>query len=276
MRFEALRVRADPDVLWITVHRPESDNALSAGMMAEFEAALDEAERSPRCRMIVIQGGPRSFCTGLDLAAVSASDGGEGEDGEGPDGRREAAVHAKAQTGAEDFLHLLRRLTEIPRVVVARVEGRAVGGGVGLVAASDIVLAGERSSFGLPEALWGLLPCCVLPYLIRRTGFQSAYAMALSTLPVDAREAHRTGLADQLVAADGGEAAIRRLRGRIGRLDPATVGLLKAYARRMWFLTEETERAAVAQFTGLMTGSPARDRIAGFTTNGTLPWEERT
>ena len=269
MRFEALRLRAEPDVLWITIHRPGHDNALSAGMMAELEAALDEAERSPECRMIVLQGDARSFCTGLDLAAVTA------DDGRSPEAPSQSQVHSAAQAGAEDFLHLLRRLTEIPRVVVARVEGRAVGGGVGLVAASDFVLAGERSSFGLPEALWGLLPCCVLPYLIRRTGFQTAYAMALSTLPMDAREAHRTGLADQ-VTADGGEAAIRRLRGRVGRLDPATVERLKAYARRLSFLTEQTERAAVTEFVALMTGSAARDRIAGFTTSGTLPWEERT
>src|SRR5204863_9100504 len=118
-----------------------------------------------------------------------------------------------ADRGGAAFFGLLRRFTTVGRVIVSIVDGRVTGGGVGLVAASDLVYATERSSFGLPEALWGLLPCCVLPFLIRRVGYQPAYAMALSTQPVSAQEALRSHLVDAV--ADDPTALVRRLAARV-------------------------------------------------------------
>ncbi|NUR28322.1 MAG: enoyl-CoA hydratase, partial [Catenulispora sp.] len=135
-------------------------------------------------------------------------DGGGGVDGSGD--RRQVAELAGSGAGGADgvldedarrtggaFFDLLTRFTQAPVIVAAAVDGRVAGGGVGLVAACDFVVATEASTFGLPEALWGLLPCCVLPFLIRRVGFQRAHAMALTTRPVAGAEAAAWGLVDE-------------------------------------------------------------------------------
>src|SRR5262245_7328835 len=109
-------------------------DVIDAGTIKELHAALDEAERSPDCRVLVLEGGDGVFCTGLNL--------------------EEAAATTTPEEGGAEFFALLKRFTTTPRAVVAKVDGKVSGGGVGLAAASDFVYATERSTFGLPEALW--------------------------------------------------------------------------------------------------------------------------
>jgi len=254
-RFETLEVSADVGVLTAVIDRIPQQNAINGTLLAELHAVLDEAERTPACHLVVIRGASGVFCTGMDFSDASDS----------PD--------TVAERGGAEFLGLLKRLTTVPVMVVSVVDGRATGGGVGIAAASDFVVATPRAVFSLPEALWGLLPCCVLPFLIRRIGFQPAYSMSLTTLPVTAEQAHRIHLADEL-AADPGQ-FMRRLRQRVSKLDRATIAALKRYQRDLWFLSAETERAAVAEFTRLMSAPEVRERISGFVTAQVFPWESQ-
>jgi polyketide biosynthesis enoyl-CoA hydratase PksH len=178
----------------------------------------------------------------------------------------EVAAH-----GGEVFYGLLKRFTTCPRVIASVVDGRAVGGGVGLAAAGDFVFATPRSSFSLPEGLWGLLPACVLPFLIRRVGFQPAYAMTLSTLPVPAAEAARTRLVDELT--DDPRLAVRRLSNRVAKLDVSVIQNMKDYFRQLWILGEDTERTAVAEFARMMSSPLVRGRIGDFAAHQRFPWE---
>jgi polyketide biosynthesis enoyl-CoA hydratase PksH len=256
---ETLRVRDDGDVLRVVFDRPHRQNAINDVLLAELHAVLDRAERSPECRIVTLSGNGGVFCTGMDFADATSTG---------------AATDDLAERGGRQFLGLLKRLTTVPRVVVSIVDGRVAGGGVGVAAASDFVYASGRSTFGLPEALWGLLPCCVLPFLVRRVGFQPASAMTMSTLPVPAGRAHQLHLVDEV--ADDAEPALRRLRMRLRRIDPDTIADLKAYLRGMWALSDDMERAAVTEFSRLMSTGLVRDRIAGFASNQVLPWEPRS
>ncbi|MCZ9353751.1 enoyl-CoA hydratase-related protein [Streptomyces mutabilis] len=245
-------------VLYATLARPERQNSIDADVLDELGRALDQAESDPSCAALVLEGADGVFCSGLDFGAAAGE---------------LAAGGTGMAAGGEAFLALMRRFTTAPVVVISCVDGRATGGGVGLAAASDFVLATERSRFSLPEALWGLLPCCVLPFVIRRTGLQKAYGMALGTRPVAARDAERWGLVDE-VSADPNE-TVRRLLVRLTRIDPVTVGELKRYVRAMWFTTEETEEHALREFTRLMSSPVARQRVESLTTAERLPWETR-
>ncbi|MEU8891953.1 enoyl-CoA hydratase-related protein [Streptomyces sp. NPDC048442] len=258
VEFRALRLSHEPAILRVALHRPERSNSIDPTMIAELHEALDIAEASDDCRLVVIEGSGGVFSTGMDLVDAGGS--------ELPD-------EASAREGAERFLGLLKRFTTIPRIVVASVDGQAAGGGVGLVAAADFVYATERSRFSLPEALWGLLPCCVAPFLIRRTGFQKAYSMTLSTQPVDARRAASFHLVDEV--ADDPKALVRRLAFRASKLDGRTLGDLKRYYRQQWFLTEEHERVAVGEFARLITSDGVRGRLEDFAQHQRLPWEAR-
>lgn len=253
---ETLRVTETPGALRVTLSRPERQNSISPVLLRELHDVLDRAESRPDCRVVVLEGERGVFSMGMDFAAASATG---------------TITHADAVRGGQDFLGLLKRFTTTPRVVVAKVDGRVAGGGVGLVAASDFVYATERSQFSLPEALWGLLPCCVAPFLIRRIGFQPAYSMTLSTQPIGGAQALAVRLVDEL--ADDPEPLVRRLTFRMTKIDEPTVASLKRYYQQLWILTEATESAAVAEFARLMSSPTVQGRIADFAATRRMPWE---
>lgn len=256
MTYDTILVAASGPALTVTLNRPARQNALTDLTLAELHAALDAAESLPACRLVVIRGADGHFCTGMDL-----------EEAAGATTRAEGSHSPGAP-----FFSLLRRFTAIPRVVVSVVDGRAAGGGVGLAAASDFVFASERAQFGLPEALWGLLPCSVAPFLLRRVGFQAAYAMTLSTLPVNARQAERLGLVDE-VSADPC-VPLHRLASRVSKLEEATIAAAKRHFARLWPISQEVEAAALSEFDDLFSSARVQQAIAGFTGPGRrFPWE---
>jgi polyketide biosynthesis enoyl-CoA hydratase PksH len=255
-QYETMRVEERGETLRVVLDRPKRQNSINDVLLAELHAVLDRAERSPGLRIVALEGTGPVFCSGMDFA----------------DALRDGQVQDDvAMRGGAEFFALLRRFTTVGRMVVSIVDGRVTGGGVGLVAASDFVYATERSSFGLPEMLWGLLPCCVLPFLIRRIGFQPAYSMTLSTLPVTARQAERVHLVDEVVV--DAEPVLRRLGSRLTKLDEVTIADGKRYFGQMWLPTKELEHSATTEFSRLMSSPAVQRRIANFTNRQQLPWE---
>jgi polyketide biosynthesis enoyl-CoA hydratase PksH len=255
MVFESILVKTSAHIFTVTLDRPARRNTLTDVTIAELHTVLDQAELLPGCRMVVIQGTNGVFCTGMDMeeAATQAS-----------------TDHSKPR-GAR-FFHLLRRFTTSPRIIVSIVDGRVVGGGVGLTAASDFVFATERAQFGLPETLWGLLPCAVAPFLLRRAGFQASYAMTLSTLPVNAHKAERLGLVDEVCKDPN--VPLQQLASRAAKLDQTTIAAAKRYYNLLWPISEKVEAAALNDFDNLFSSSSVQKAITAFTgPNRSFPWE---
>ena len=169
------------------------------------------------------------------------------------------------------YLQLLKRFTLSSKVIVCRLDGKVVAGGVGLVAASDIVISSERTELSLSEALWGLLPCSVMPFLIRRVGFQKAYFMTLTTKPISAREAYAIHLVDELT--DHLDEALRKLTLRLNLLDEGIIVDMKRYFQKMGGLTPEIELAATTEFARLAAQPHVQQNIANYVTKGVFPWE---
>lgn len=259
MEYRALEISRGPAALRVLLNRPEQGNGINATLLRELHAVLDTAESDPTVRMVVLEAAGPVFCSGMDFADVAGGQERGARDGE------------QAAEGGRAFYGLLRRFTTTRRIIVSVVDGRVTGGGVGLVAAGDFVYASERSSFALPEALWGLLPCSVAPFLVRRVGFQPAYAMTLSTLPVMAARAAGTGLVDEVT--DDPEPSLRRLASRLTKIDDGVIGDGKRYFGRLWPVVEESEETAVEEFARLMASPAVRDRIAGFARHRRMPWE---
>lgn len=247
-----LRVDSSDGRLNLTLDSQDRQNALDGALIEQLHRMLDRAEADPGCRMIVLSGQPAVFCTGMDFGEVARSNG------EVPD------------PGGERFFELLRRFTTMPKLVVSVVDGRVSGGGVGLVAASDLVLATERATFGLPEALWGLLPCSVLPFIMRRTGFQPAYAMTLTTQPLDVTAALACHLVDQL---DRDGTALFRLAARVSKVDSSVIGAAKRYVDRLAPLPADVGTLAATEFARLLAQPSVRTRISNFVATRRLPWE---
>ncbi|MGW8063172.1 enoyl-CoA hydratase-related protein [Streptomyces ziwulingensis] len=265
MSHGTVRVRhQDPAVLRITLDRPERGNTVDAALIADLHAALDGAEESGTCRLVVLDAPGQVFCNGMDMGEVAAGDSGtEPAHDTGDPGRGEDSGSA--------FFGLLRRLTELPRLTLACVDGRAAGGGVGLAAACDLVHTTERGVFSLPEALWGLLPCSVLPFLARRTGLRTASTMTLTTLPLTAREALDRGLADEL--SPDPRPLTHRLLSRLTKTDARMLGEAKQYLSALRPVTAEDERRAVTEFARLAAVPGVREGMARFAAEGRYPWE---
>ncbi len=255
--FETIEVTPGPRLWRVKIARPHRNNSIDSRLIHELSSVLEQAESDPNCRIMVLEGEPGVFCTGMDFKEVADNAGVPGGE----------TIHIA------DYLNLLKKFTLTPIVVIASVDGKVIAGGVGLVAASDLVIATSRTEFSLSEALWGLLPCCVIPFLIRRVGFQKAYTMTLTTRPIGAQEAAAIHLVDEWT--DEPAEAIRRLQLRLERLESQTVGDLKAYFRSMWMITPEMEALAVKEITRLTAQPRVEEAIANYVNHGRFPWEKR-
>ncbi len=232
---------------------------LSVATIAAFVDALARAEREPSRVAVVESAAGGVFCRGLDLASVS----GEGERG----------AAARAQAIAVAFARCLETLRGFPKPTIAAVRGEALGGGLGIAAACDLVVATESASFGLPETLFGLLPATVLPVLLERMAPQKARLLALSAQACDAVRARDLGLADDVVTPGELETALRRWVRVLARSGPRAVGTIKRMTAEAsgLLLDDALGRAAVA------SGSLARDpavlgAIREFLADGVAPW----
>jgi polyketide biosynthesis enoyl-CoA hydratase PksH len=253
MTRETIIIEQTPRTWTLTFNRPARRNALNRALMQELAEAFRQAEADSDCRLIVLQGQGGFFCTGMDFEEAAQG------------------VSVGEALAGQEYINMLRHFATSPKIVIAKVEGSVLAGGIGLVAASDFVVATPESSFGLPEALWGLLPACVAPYLIRRVGFQHAYRMTLTTENLSADEAHRIALVD--IVSNNPDDAIRKLLLRVGRLTDETTVDAKQYFRKMWLVTAEMEQNAVAKFSQLVSSTRVQENIRNYVEHQRFPWE---
>ncbi|MBD3314593.1 MAG: enoyl-CoA hydratase/isomerase, partial [Chitinivibrionales bacterium] len=156
---ETLRVRYDQDICFIQMHRPEANNTINDRMVEEFGTVLEEC--TEKAKVVVLEGLPEVFCFGADFKGIKENLERRGDHEQDP----------------EPLYNVWRRLVAGPYISIAHVRGKANAGGIGFVAACDIVVCDETAVFSLSELLFGLMPACVLPFLIRRMGYAHANYM---------------------------------------------------------------------------------------------------
>jgi polyketide biosynthesis enoyl-CoA hydratase PksH len=241
-----------PGALKITINRIEQHNSINEQLLIDIETVLNIAEQDANNRLVIIQGSGGYYCTGMDFTAVMQN--------------------PQRNIESRQYITLLKRLTTIPRVIISLIDGTAMAGGIGLLAASDLVLASAQSQFSLSEALWGLLPCCVLPYLIRRIGYQAAYRLTLTTQPIDGQEAYRLQLVDELTNQP--EVVLRKYLLRFSRLDNQTLMDMKAYFQKLWVINDETEQLAINEITRLLQTPRIQQNLTNYLQQGRFPWDK--
>lgn len=213
---------------------------------ADIDRLIEALGSEPGARLVILEGQDGAFCEGGAL-----------DDADEPRPRRFAA--------------LLSALERDPRPVIALVDGAALGAGVGLAAAADVVLATPRASFGLPETLLGLIPAMVFPALARRVGVPRARRLAIGAEPLGAEEALTWGLVDEL--CDDLEATLPRHVRRLSRMDAHAVARMKALVADRFPTPAGYEEEAAAALLDLMAREETQGRIRRFVAGGT-PWPE--
>ena len=218
--------------------------------------SLLESQRD--ARLVTIEGTPGSFCEGLDLELLRL-------DGDGQ------SASAWAESALQDLEVLLAAIAYTPRPVVALVDGQALGGGLGIAAAADLVIATPRASFALPEAVVGLIPAVVFPFVAHRIGVARARLLALGSPPLNAAQALEFGLVDEI--AEDLEAALSRYARRFIRMDSRAIGTFKKLVATHYEPSPHYKADALKSFSNLLETKETRRRITRFY-SGASPWDE--
>ena len=170
-------------VLTATMNRPDKKNAIDAAMVDALHALLDRADLDAAVRVVALRGAGKDFCTGMDLNELLASVEKPVEE------NRAAALH---------FGRLFVRMRQLPKPIVAVVQGRAFAGGCGLATACDLVLATESAQLSYPEVLRGFVPALVLNMLRRAVGEKVAFDLVATGRLLTATEAAAIGLVSRV------------------------------------------------------------------------------
>ena len=191
---ETLHIAVDArGVARLTMMRPEVFNAFNEAMIAELSQAMDHLVADPHVRLIVLAGAGKAFSAGADLQWMK---------------RASEASEAVNLEDARRFAGMLQRIAECPKPTLARVQGLALGGGVGLAVACDIALATPDAKFAVSEARFGILPAVIGPYVINAVGPRQARRLALTASRIPATEALAMGLVQEV--AEDIDAALER------------------------------------------------------------------
>ncbi len=208
---EIVKSETRDGVTTLTLNRPDKRNALSSELLAALEARLAEAKADDAVRVVVLTGaGDRAFCAGGDLGGAMTGGG----------GGFPAQIAGKGR-----YADLLRSLGRLGKPVVARLNGDAMGGGVGLMLACDLVVAADDARIGLPEVKVGLWPMMVTALLVRHVGRKVALEMMLLGEKLGAAEAKARGLVNRVVPRAELDVATATLTATLAGLSPATLKL---------------------------------------------------
>jgi methylglutaconyl-CoA hydratase len=185
MGYSTLTFQSDGGISTIALTRPEKRNAISAQMISDLLAALEQAEASA-ARVVILTGSGKAFCAGMDLEELQAL----------------ATTHslAKHLEDARRMSKLFYRLYSFPKPVIAAVNGAAIAGGCGLATLADITLCVPEAKFGYTEVKIGFLPALVAVFLRRQVGEKHARELLLTGRVIDAAEAARLGLVNEVVS----------------------------------------------------------------------------
>lgn len=217
---ETLTLNQDGPVLHITLNRPESRNAMSLTMVNELMTVFETVTDNTAIRAIVLRGTGGHFCAGGDIKDMA--------------GARQQAAGGDTdafQTLNRRFGEMITVANRQPQVVITVLEGAVLGGGFGLACISDVAIASESATFGLPETGLGVIPAQIAPFVVERIGLTQARRLALTGVRFKGDEALRLGIVHEVasdasaldLALENTLSAIRRCAPHANRVTKALV-----------------------------------------------------
>jgi enoyl-CoA hydratase len=201
----------------IVLNRPAKLNALSAELVVQLQSRLSEAASDERAKVVILTGAGRAFCAGYDLGSEGSTPSRSADD-----------WHRALERDVDMTLQLLR----LPKPTIAAVRGWCLGGGCDLAMACDIVFAADDAHFGEPEIRYGSGPVTLLmPFLI---GQKKTSELLLTGDVIDASEARRIGLINEVFTGEALDDAVQRLVAKLVPTSLAALRLTKLSLVRAW------------------------------------------
>lgn len=202
----------------ITLNRPEKRNALDTELVSELKEAIALSAADDQCRVVLLAGAGKDFCSGADLAGLEKS--------------AQASV-LESRADARRVADLFLMMRNHPRPVIAAVQGRALAGGCGIATACDIILAAQSAQFGYPEVNIGFVPAMVMTILRRSISEKAAVELVLTGEIIPAARAFELGLVHHVYADDRFQTEVNSYAAKLAAKSPAAVLLSKSLLYNM-------------------------------------------
>jgi methylglutaconyl-CoA hydratase len=249
MSSETIRIEHRDAIAWLILDRPEKHNAMSGPMLDELQAAAEILAADESVRAVVLTGEGESFCAGGDLEWMRA---------------QLAADRAGKMAEAGRLSAMLASLNTLPKPLIARVQGNVYGGGVGLVAVSDIAIGAEGIKLALTETRLGLIPATIGPFVVRRMGEGMARQVFFSGNTFGPEFALRAGLLHEVCPADRLDERVRRQADAVLKAAPGAVAAAKALCMGLGGDEEAGIRTSIAALADRWESDEAQERIRAF------------
>ncbi len=219
-------------IAWVTLNRPDIHNAFNETMIGELLELYQKLGKMSDVRVVVIKGAGKSFCAGADLNWMGG------------------VIKYSYEQNLNESLQLAElfyTMYSLPKPTIAMVNGAAIGGGAGMVAVNDFVIASDQAKFSFSEVKLGLVPACISPYVIRKVGENRSRELFLSGERMDAQKALHFGFANQVVAADQLEAAVNRLIEQLLSSGPNALAICKDLLEKVPQMSLEAAKKYTAE-----------------------------
>lgn len=249
------------DVLFVTLNRPGTRNALSAEMVEALEIVAAQVQEDQALRAVVLRGANQFFCAGGDVGNFQA--------------RLDETTlgHDPVAQKNRKFGQFLQALGRIPVPVISVVEGAAMGGGLGLACLSDIVLATEQAKFVLSETSLGIVPAQIMPFVVSKIGSAHSKRMGLTAERVSGQQSLRLGLVDALaIDSDQLDTVLANWLTNIGKCAPRANRLMKAMATDAMTQSQDVFQEQASNLFSETMRDEGKDGISAFRARVPAPW----
>ncbi|MCB2360145.1 enoyl-CoA hydratase/isomerase [Clostridium estertheticum] len=253
MDYQTINIRVEEQLCFIKFNRPEAKNTINNLMIEELHHVLKLCEE--KITVIILEGSPDIFCFGADFNEV----------------KEKVINKQKIENNPDRIYDLWTKFCRGPYITISHVRGKVNAGGIGFVAASDIVLADETAEFSLSELLFGVYPACVLPFLIKKIGFQKSNYLTLTTQSISVHEAYSWGLVD--VYAENSVALLRKKLIRLTKLTKSSITEYKAYMDTFCKSIYRARDLAISSNEDMFANQDNLEKIYRYVEKGEFPWE---
>ncbi len=258
--YSTIKVNLSRKTATVTLARSEVHNAFNEQSILELTNAFTTLGEEKSIRAIILQGEGKHFCAGADLGYML---------------RSAELTFEQNIAAAKTMATMFRAIDRCPKPVIGRVHGAVLGGGIGLCAVCDTVVAIEDSKYSLSEIRLGILPAVIGPYTIAKIGYSNFRSLGISAERFNAVVALRIGLIHEVVSPEKIDDAIEKRVEALGSCAPEAIAVFKGYANRLGAVDNDAiiEHAAKLIATA-RTGTEGREGIAAFLEKRTAAWVE--
>jgi methylglutaconyl-CoA hydratase len=264
MSYQFLTARRDGTVERLTLNRPEVRNAFNEQIIVELTAWAGDARSAAMrrdIRVVVIAGAGKTFCAGADVAWMA---------------KTVAYTEDENIRDATAMSRMFAAIDQLPVPVVGRIQGAALGGGAGLAAVCDIVVAGDDALFGFTETKLGILPAVISPFALAKIGRSAARELFLTGARFPAARAREIGLVHTVVPAAELDAAVDAYVAELLTAGPEAIAAAKALIPTVWNRsTEEATAITAAAIAARRVSKEGQEGLRAFLEKRTPTWGAR-